>query len=102
MYERRCRDSFDSIAEIREIITYHLLLLLLLAQNFFFPPFPFSRSSSRTIFFSFFETVYASNWDTCQLELVTVAREKGRKGCVVGEKKKKKIEEEAKIQVSIG
>lgn len=61
-----------SIAEIRQIG----------ANSFAFPPFSFSRASSRAVYpSSSLKLLYASNWDTCQLELVTVAREKGWKGC---------------------
>lgn len=83
-----------SIAEIRQIG----------ANSFAFPPFSFSRASSRAVYpSSSLKLLYASNWDTCQLELVTVAREKGWKGCRGRGrgKKKKQNEEEAKIQVSI-
>lgn len=69
-----------SIAEIRQIG----------ANSFAFPPFSFSRASSRAVYpSSSLKLLYASNWDTCQLELVTVAREKGWKGCRRGEEGKK-------------
>lgn len=72
-----------SIAEIRQIG----------ANSFAFPPFSFSRASSRAVYpSSSLKLLYASNWDTCQLELVTVAREKGWKGCRGRGRGKKKIE----------
>lgn len=76
----RHRDSFDSRLErLLLFATYYHWRTL-----FFSLPFR-SRALLRAQYFFLFETVYASNWDTCQLELVTAAREKG---CSGGEKKK--------------